>query len=260
MKNYCTQENTESQDNGGTITVSKRRSETLSELLKRVRIEYGISDTVPITYAGRLDPMAEGLVLLLYGVECKNKNVYLGLSKKYQFEVLFGLSTDTGDILGIINESNFPTVMSEKEIINALTVVEKKKVWKYPLYSSKPVHGKPLFSYARSGEEVSEIPTHTGKIISLKLHHIKTYSFDEIKKNSIEDIKKVEGDFRQEKIIHTWNQVNYTNTVYIASFEAEVSSGIYIRSIAIEIGKQLSIPTLAYSIKRVGIGKIEMSE
>ena len=53
-----------------------------------------------MTYAGRLDPMASGLLIVLAGEETKNKEKYLNLDKEYLFEVLFGFKTVTYDFLG----------------------------------------------------------------------------------------------------------------------------------------------------------------
>ena len=49
----------------GVILVYKNIGETPLEAIERAREEENISTDVPITYAGRLDPMAEGLLLVL---------------------------------------------------------------------------------------------------------------------------------------------------------------------------------------------------
>ena len=53
-------------------------------------------------YAGRLDPMAEGVMIILVGDENKKREKYLDLNKKYEVGILFGVSTDTHDVLGLI--------------------------------------------------------------------------------------------------------------------------------------------------------------
>jgi tRNA U55 pseudouridine synthase TruB len=42
---------------------------------------------------------------------------------------------------------------------------------------------------------------------------------------------------------------------FVANFVARVSSGTYIRSIANMLGERISIPSLAFSIKRTKVGK-----
>jgi tRNA U55 pseudouridine synthase TruB len=66
--------------------------------LKRVRPE--LAD-IPLTYAGRLDPMAEGLLLVLGGEKVHEKDTYLGLDKTYTVTALLGIETDSFDLLGM---------------------------------------------------------------------------------------------------------------------------------------------------------------
>ncbi len=65
---------------------------------KKRKPEY---EEVKMAYAGRLDPMAEGVLLMIAGNELKNFDDYLKLNKKYEATLLFGFHTDTYDILGI---------------------------------------------------------------------------------------------------------------------------------------------------------------
>src|SRR5690349_10661953 len=58
-----------------------------------------------ICYAGRLDPLAHGVLLLLSGEETKQREKYLSLPKTYEFEVVFGMQTDTYDVLGYLKET-----------------------------------------------------------------------------------------------------------------------------------------------------------
>lgn len=55
---------------------------------------------VPLAYAGRLDPMASGKLLVLIGDECKQQENYHELDKAYDFSVLLGIGSDTHDVLG----------------------------------------------------------------------------------------------------------------------------------------------------------------
>ena len=84
------------------ILLYKKIGETPLECLNRFKVENSEYESLPMTYAGRLDPMAEGLLLVLVGEECKKKEDYLYLSKEYEIEVLFGFETDTADVLGKI--------------------------------------------------------------------------------------------------------------------------------------------------------------
>ncbi|MCA9363758.1 hypothetical protein KC727_00880, partial [Candidatus Kaiserbacteria bacterium] len=82
-------------------TIEKRIGETPLEAAERLRVTLGLSADIPLAYAGRLDPMASGKLLVLIGDECKKQEQYHTLDKEYTFEVLFGVRSDTADVLGI---------------------------------------------------------------------------------------------------------------------------------------------------------------
>ena len=67
-----------------------------------------------IGFAGRLDPMAEGLLLLLIGDENKRRKVYEDMNKTYEFSMLLGAATDTYDLMGKITSTEFEIDWKEK--------------------------------------------------------------------------------------------------------------------------------------------------
>jgi tRNA pseudouridine55 synthase len=161
MSPHHTQNSSDSQGRDGVFPIYKKAGETLAELLIRFRQELLLSPVVPVTYAGRLDPMAEGLVLLLVGTYCKRKDEFLGLDKAYTFEVLFGVATDSYDMLGLITDTK-EILPTEEEIQKAISEIKNKTIFSYPPFSSKPVDGVPLFTHAKEGalpEILPEIKT-----------------------------------------------------------------------------------------------------
>ena len=66
------------------ILLNKKIGETPLQALERFRLRHKTYKEVKMTYAGRLDPMASGLLLVLAGEEIKNKEKYLGLDTEYQ--------------------------------------------------------------------------------------------------------------------------------------------------------------------------------
>ena len=262
------------------ILLNKKEGETPLEALEYFRIKNKVYKNTKMTYAGRLDPMASGLLLILTGEETKNKEKYLKLDKEYKFEVLFGFATDTYDVLGIPKVNNFfrssdPRVPIparpfknhsslkfkysrqdlELGIKKNLKFFTGKFIQKYPIFSSKTVQGKPLFTYARSGEDV-EIPERVVDVKSIKFIKIRKINNKKLLENIKRRIKKVGGDFRQEEILKIWRkQLKKENFFYVASFKIKCSSGTYVRGIADSLGKKMKIPSLAFSIKRTKIGK-----
>lgn len=238
----------------------KKEGETPLEAMEEFRKKNLEYRDIKMTYAGRLDPMAEGVLLVLTGEDCKEKQKYLGLDKEYEFEILWGFQTDTYDILGIPvpQKENFegPQKVADWTQKNAeINSLVGKFRQKYPPYSSMTVKGKQLFQWAREGRlNEIEIPDAEVEIYKAEFLGNKKIEKEELLKNILNRIDKVAGDFRQEKIKDGWkNILNNNSNVGVASgfviskFRIKCSGGTYIRGIANDFGG------IAYSIKRTKI-------
>jgi len=242
------------------IILNKKEGETPLEALDNLRLKHNEYKDTKMTYAGRLDPMASGVLLVLLGDEVKNKEKYLAFDKEYEFEVLFGFVTDTYDILGKVTNNHELSITNyelEKRIKLYLKTFLGESMQPYPIYSSKTVSGKQLFTYARAGEAV-EIPTRKIFIKSLKLEKVKEINGKKLLENIEKRVRKVKGDFRQKEIIEIWknnllplNKEKFT----IASFKIKCSSGTYVRGIANSLGNRMKIPALTFSITRTKVGR-----
>lgn len=80
--------------------LEKAVGETPLSCAEAFRSNHPELDGVSMAYAGRLDPMASGKLLVLLGDECKNQTAYHGLDKEYEFSVLLGIGSDSHDVLG----------------------------------------------------------------------------------------------------------------------------------------------------------------
>ena len=130
----------------GVHLLYKKLGETPNQCVLRFKKENPDYANIPMTYAGRLDPMAEGLLLVLSGEGIKEKEKYLDLPKTYLFEILWGFSTDSLDLLGLVSDSNMEDSLAvkpprEEELRGMLKKSVGKFVQSYPAYSSKPVDG-----------------------------------------------------------------------------------------------------------------------
>lgn len=240
------------------IILNKKEGITPLKTLDIFRSKNKEYQKVKMTYAGRLDPLARGVLLVLIGEEVKEKEKYLNLDKEYEFEILFGFATDTYDILGkVLNNSESKIIEYElvKKIKKELKNFTGEFKQKYPMYSSKAVKGKPLFFYARNFKKV-KIPYRKVKVKSLKFFKIRKINNKKLLTNIQKRIKKVEGDFRQIEILKIWHKkLLKENNFYLGKFKIKCSSGTYVRGIADSLGKKMKIPSLAYSIKRTRVGK-----
>lgn len=240
--------------------VYKNLGETPLICLERVRLEKGIENTVPMTYAGRLDPMAEGLMVILEGEECKEKEKYTGLDKTYEFEILVGFETDTHDLLGLVTSNSVvipDLIRNPGNLKNVLDSFIRKQEQSYPAYSSKTVLGKQLHTYAREGTVV-ESPAHEIEIYTLQCTSTVILKKDELEKQIQERISKVVGDFRQREILQKWSEVlsqSSQSEFQIISCVVECGSGTYVRQLVSDIGQKLGVSMTTFSIKRIKVGE-----
>ena len=87
--------------------------------------------SVPTSHTGTLDPMAEGVAIVLLGEERHKKYEYAEWTKEYVFEIAFGLSTDTYDGLGLVT-SFHETSVSQDALKNVLAKFKGKYVQDVP--------------------------------------------------------------------------------------------------------------------------------
>ncbi len=237
----------------GLYLLYKKLGETPLEAIGRAKKRSPVLKNEKMTYAGRLDPMAEGLLILLYSKKLMHKEKYTKLQKTYQFGILWGIETDTGDILGKVKsqDSNSKLENIEKYIKKSVGKFKQK----YPAFSSKTVDGVPLWVHTRGKREV-KLPEHEVELFSAKFLNEKKVNSKRLLKTIINRIRKVKGDFRQEEILKKWQAVlQMENNFKISWIEAKVSSGFYIRQFSSDLAKKLGTVGLAYEIKRTKIGK-----
>jgi tRNA pseudouridine(55) synthase len=228
------------------IRIYKPIGLTPFELIQKFKTENNISDKV--SFAGRLDPMAHGEMVLLKGLECKQQENFCGRNKIYEFEVLFGFKSDTSDILGLAYDFNSPDSIS-------LDKFQGEVLQSYPIYSSKTIdkNGKkiPLWNLAKSNNiSLEEIPKKIVNIYEINKLNENFYNNLDLREMIFSKLgklsKQYRSKFRYDEIIENWNyKLKYEAIFKIEKYRATVSSGTYIRSLCERMGG------LAYDIKRV---------
>lgn len=245
------------------LSVYKKVGETPLETINRVKGELNLRGE-KFTYAGRLDPLAEGVLILLSGKDIKNKDKFLNLHKVYCVEIIFGFKTDTYDILGIpvlIND-NFKF---EWEVFESLLSNLKGEITlPYPPFSSKPVLGQPLFVWARKKlTPLIGIPDKKTEIRSAEIQNVMNITGEDLLQEIERKIDLVKGDFRQEKIKDKWRSIlsaKDSADFYKVAIRFEVTSGTYIRSIANLMGEKLKSGACVISLKRESVGEYSLAE
>jgi tRNA pseudouridine55 synthase len=156
-------------------TIEKAVGETPLVAAERLRAQLSLGTEVPLAYAGRLDPMASGKLLILIGDECKNQEKYHAFDKEYQFSILFGVHTDTADVLGLAETCAVPNTLDSTLLEQAARTLVGNITLPYPHFSSKTVKGKPLHTWTLEGRlSEIEIPVKESRVYRLSLDHVET--------------------------------------------------------------------------------------
>ncbi len=244
----------------GIINLYKPLSLTPLQAINCFKQQFPEYNQTKISYAGRLDPLAEGVLLLLVGDRNKERQQFEKKEKEYLFETLVGVETDTYDLLGIPNLKPITTYSESKINKQLLTIFIGKQLQKYPPYSSYRINGKPLFYYARENclAEI-KIPQHEITIYSLELINQKTITTPQLLKQITDKVSLVSGNFRQKEIIEGWQKLAEvdTKTWSIYTLKLSCSSGTYVRRLTQDMGRLLHMPTVTFSILRTKVGEYE---
>lgn len=237
--------------------IHKKIGETPLQVINRYRREHNITK-IKIGYAGRLDPMATGKLLILFGEENKNKHFYEKLSKSYEFEILIGFSTDSYDLLGKITNYNLDKKLTTKTIQSEFNKLIGSVELQYPFYSSHRVNSKPLYYWARRNKiKLNQLPYKTSHIYNIKVKRLKYIYIKNLINYIHKTIPLIKGDFRQDEILNDWENLlaKIDNKIKLQIFtcSTKVSSGTYIRSIVNKMNQVLDMPMVTYSIKRTKI-------
>ncbi len=172
-------------------------------------------------HGGTLDPMASGLLPIMFGEATKYAAEGLDADKTYIADIALGTKTSTGDREGeVIAQADLPTDLSSSQIADVLAQFVGPQMQMPPLYSAIKKDGRPLYAYARAGQSVEREPRsiviHELSLLALHLPHL---------------------------------QVRVT-----------CSKGTYVRTLAEDIGAALGLPAHLHGLRRVGVGSIVADE
>ena len=239
------------------VFLYKKIGETPKDLIDRYKKEN--KEVVKASYAGRLDPMANGLMILLINNECKQQDKYLKLNKTYEFDILFGFKTDTYDVLGKLLDYN----IVQPNLVENLDIKKytNRFIQQYPPYSSIVINKQPLWWWSKNNRlHEIKIPEKEVEIYSIEeTEGSKIKSLHELEKTIKQMINSLSSEnfekFRGPEILAIWNKFFNENKVIpiIKSYKANVSSGTYIRGITNQIGEELGCGAIALNIKRTEI-------
>lgn len=139
----------------GFLVIDKPAGSSSFACVARVRRRLG---GVRVGHTGTLDPLAQGVLVLLVGRATRLQDRFLTLTKRYEFEAEFGRQTDSGDLAGaVIRESSVPSLTFD-QVHEALQRFVGERLQVPPRFSALKFKGQPYYRYARRGVDIPRAP------------------------------------------------------------------------------------------------------
>ncbi|MDQ2973403.1 MAG: tRNA pseudouridine(55) synthase TruB [bacterium] len=183
----------------------------------------GSPQKAKVGHSGTLDPFATGLLIILVGKATKRQDEFMKQDKVYEATFRLGATSTTGDPEGVIEErramNDERSRPREQQVKEALEKFTGEIEQMPPIYSAIKINGKKAYELARAG-----------KPVELKPRKVHIYSLE------LTDYK--------------WPELKIT---------AHVSSGTYIRSLAVDIGDQLGTGAYCTQLRRTKIGQNDVN-
>lgn len=173
-----------------------------------------------VGHLGTLDPMATGVLPMVLGRFTRLAQFYREADKKYEGVIRFGQTTDTYDAEGEPTGPEQPVHLTLERVRSAAEKFTGTIQQLPPPFSAKKIAGVPAYKLARKGEKV-------------ELKH---------KEVEVKQLLILDFDGRD------------------ARFEAWVSSGTYLRSLAHDLGKALGPGAHLAALTRTAVREFTLDE
>lgn len=192
----------------GLLPVWKEVGMTSHDVVFKLR---KILKTKKIGHSGTLDPDVDGVLPVAVGRATKVVEYMMDSEKIYRGEVTLGYATTTEDASGeIVEKKPVPLTLTEEDIDRILQTFQGDITQVPPMYSAVKVNGRRLYDYARAGETVDR-PS---------------------RQVTIDSFTRT-GPF-------TWDKEEETVRF---PFRVICSKGTYVRTLAVDAGKLLGLPS-----------------
>jgi tRNA pseudouridine55 synthase len=157
----------------GLLLVNKPVGITSFDVIRRLRVVSGIRK---IGHAGTLDPLASGLMLLLFEAACRRAEVLSKLNKRYIAVAQLGYNSTTGDGEG--DKIAVSDLIPSRADIDTAAVQLTGVITQVPsAYSAIKIRGQEAYKRVRAGETV-EMPSRQVTVYELG---ITSYEYPELK-------------------------------------------------------------------------------
>ena len=196
----------------GVLIVNKHAGVTSHDIVGDIRHIY---HTRKVGHTGTLDPMAEGVLVVLLGRAAKAAEYLVADRKSYSATLRLGITTDTEDVTGTVLSTS-DSLPSPEEVFRVCREDFTGEIMQIPpMYSALKVNGQKLCDLARNGQTVERAAR------PITIHAL--------------DVRKIDG-----------SKSDYTLNVVC-------SSGTYIRTLCADIGARLGCGGAMASLCRTAV-------
>jgi len=134
----------------GVLNVDKAAGETSFAVVSRLR---RLTGAHRVGHAGTLDPLATGVLPILFESATRLAEFALRLKKTYVADIHLGYTTATDDAEAEREPVADPGGLSAADVIDALTAFSGRILQEPPAFSAVKVDGKRAYKLARQGED-----------------------------------------------------------------------------------------------------------
>ncbi|MGZ9584590.1 tRNA pseudouridine(55) synthase TruB [Paenibacillus marinisediminis] len=195
----------------GVLPVWKPEGWTSHDVVAKVR---GITRERRIGHTGTLDPMVTGVLPLCVGRATRIVEYLQELPKQYEAVLRFGIATDTEDATGTVIASKDASSLTEEQVREAIQRFIGEIDQVPPMYSAVKVDGKRLYELAREG-----------KTVDRKARRVTVYDIEIL-------------------------DMQLGTSEPTVRLRVTCSKGTYIRTLCVDIGQALDIPSTMESLIR----------
>ena len=199
----------------GLLLANKPLGISSNQLVSKIKFLFSAKK---VGHTGTLDPMATGLLAICLGEATKFSSYLLNADKTYEALIKLGYKSSTGDTEGKITKQNIdymPTLVEIKKILNKFLGTINQLP---PMYSALKHKGKPLYSYARDGIDISR----PKRKVTIHIIELLEYQEDKLR------------------------------------LKIKCSKGTYIRTLAEDIGGELNVGAYLLELRRINIGELSI--
>jgi tRNA pseudouridine55 synthase len=199
----------------GILNVNKPRGMTSYDVIRRLK---PLLQGEKIGHAGTLDPLAQGVLLVLIGAATKIADYLQAREKEYEAEVRLGVRTDTDDVMGRLLEERPVRNIDREQLAEVIARFQGQIKQVPPAFSALKVGGRRSYQVARQGRPVAHQP------------------------RSVWIKELVLLDFAPP----------------VLRLRATVSKGTYLRALARDVGEELGTGAALQSLVRTRIGDFRL--